>query len=99
MLGIHFNVTISAPALEAAIHQLGDRLMATIQEATAAVQAAADALEATNTKADALIQAVIDLRNAGGATPAELDAIVTLGQGMKSSADAQSAEDDATLGG
>ena len=71
--------------------------MATAQEVKDALAALGATIEVTNGKADQLIVLVTQLRDQGGATPAQLDEVLAQVAGMKLSLDVQSAEDDTAL--
>ena len=71
--------------------------MANAQDINAALADLAAANEASNGKADKLIVLVTQLRDQGGASAAELDAILVKIADMKTSVVAQGAEDDAAL--
>ena len=71
--------------------------MATAQEVKDELMALSAAIEASNGKADQLIVLVTQLRDQGGATPAQLDEVLAQVAGMKASVDTQGAEDDTVL--
>ena len=71
--------------------------MANAQDVNAALADLTAAIEASNGKADQLIVLVTQLRDQGGASAAELDAVLAKVADMKTSVDTQGAEDDTVL--
>ena len=71
--------------------------MASVQDVNAALADLTAAIETSNGKADQLIVLVTQLRDQGGASAAELDAVLAKVADMKTSVVAQGAEDDTVL--
>ena len=71
--------------------------MATAQDVNAALADLTAAIETSNGKADQLIVLVTQLRDQGGASAAELDAILAKVADMKTAVDTQGSEDDTVL--
>ena len=76
---------------------IGVLIMASVQEVKDALTALRAAIEAGNGKVDQLIVLINQLRDQGGATPAQLDEVLAQATDAKISVDAQSAEDDTVL--
>ena len=71
--------------------------MANAQDVNAALADLTAAIEASNGKADQLIVLVKQLRDQGGASAAELDAVLAKVADMKTSVVTQGSEDDIVL--
>ena len=96
-----FSVCVAAGIILATVlvsfTTIGVLIMASVQDVNAALADLTAAIETSNGKADQLIALVTQLRDQGGATPAQLDEVLAQVAGMKASVDTQGSEDDTVL--